>query len=427
MIFNKQIKPFYLDITNNEIQYFLLESEKILKSGRLTLGKHTTEFEQAFAKYTGTKYAIAVNSGSSGLEIVLRLKKAEGTTILVPTNTNLANIATVICAGGKVQYLDMDEQTFAPSLRMVKETVEKGKNLPEKISGILWVHIGGIISPEFPQVVEYCHQQGLFVLEDTTHAHGSKINGVSAGNLADGATFSFFPTKIMTTFEGGMITLNNEEEDYIARSLRKEGKGRIDFGGLHADFENSTRTREVNALASRINLAKLPEMLKKRQQIYELITAPLKKAGLSFFENSMCITEINALLGRINLAKLPEILNKRQQAYELITAPLKEAGLSFVSTEKMDVASNHKLIVYLPMGKDAKEVKTALAKEGIFLGQTVYEIPCHQQPIFQGICKDQSFPHAEHWCPNHICPPLTSGMTQEDAQRLGEALVRHLK
>ena len=427
MIVKKQIKPFYLNINNNEIQYFLLESEKILKSGKLTLGKYTTEFEQAFAKCIGTKYAIAVNSASSGLEIILRLKKAEGTIILVPTNTNFATIATVIRSGGKVQYLDMDKQTFAPSLEMVQEAVEKGENLLEKISGILWVHIGGIISPEFPQVVEYCHQQGLFVLEDTTHGHGSKLNGISAGNLADGAIFSFFLNRIMTTFEAGVIAFNNEEEDYIARSLRNQEKRRIDFGSLHADFENSMHIREVNTLVSRINLPKLPEMLKKRQQIHKLITAPLKEAGLSFFQDSMCITEINALLCRIYLAKLPEILKKRQQAYELITAPLKEAGLPFVSTEKMDVASNHKLIVYVPKGKDAKEVKAALAKEGIFLGETVYEIPCHQQPIFQGICKGQSFPHAERWCPNHICPPLTDGMTQEDAQRLGEALVRHLK
>ncbi|NEN88246.1 MAG: DegT/DnrJ/EryC1/StrS aminotransferase family protein [Okeania sp. SIO3H1] len=380
MTLNQQIKPFYFDITDDEIQYFLSESEKILRSGKLILGEHTKAFEQAFAEYVGTKYAIAVNSGSSGLEILLRLKKAEGTTVLVPTNTNFATVATVIRAGGKVQYLDMDEQTFAPSLQMVQEAVEKGNNLPEKISGVMWVHIGGVISPEFPQVVEYCHQQGLFVLEDTAHAHGSKINGVSAGNLGDGAAFSFFPTKVMTTCEGGMITLNNEEEDYIARSLRNQGKRGMDFGGLHTDFGNSMR-----------------------------------------------ITEMNALLGRIHLAKLPEMLKKRERAYELITAPLKAAGLSFVSTEKMDIASNYKLIVHLPEGKTAKEVKTAMAEEEIFLGGTVYEIPCHKQPVFAGICEGESFPHAERWCPNHICPPLTSGMTDADAQQVGEALVRHLK
>jgi dTDP-4-amino-4,6-dideoxygalactose transaminase len=375
-----QIKPFYFDITEDEIDYFASESKKILKSGSLILGENTKEFEKAFAEYVGTKYAIAVNSGSSALEILLRLKKAEGTTVLVPTNTNFATVAAVIRVGGQVQYLDMDESTFAPSLEMVKEALEKGSSLSDgKISGVLWVHIGGVISTEFPQVVEYCHQQGLFVLEDTAHAHGSQIKGVQAGNLADGGAFSFFPTKVMTTFEGGMITVNDEEEDYIARSLRNQGKRGQDFGGLHTDFGNSTR-----------------------------------------------ITEVGALLGRIQLAKLPEMLQRRQRAYELITAPLREVGVSFVSTEQMDRASHYKLIVHLPEGKTEKEVKAALAEEGILLGGTVYEIPCHQQPVFQGICPGQSFPRAERWCPNHICPPLTSGMTEAEAKVVGEALARHL-
>lgn len=375
-----QIKPFYFDITDDEIQEFLSQSEQILRSGKLILGKHTQEFERAFAEYVGSKYAIAVNSGSSGLEILLRLKKVEGTTVLVPTNTNFATVASVIRVGGKVQYLDMDEQTFAPSLEMVKEAVEGAKSLQDtNISGVLWVHIGGIISPEFPQVVEYCHQEGLFVFEDTAHAHGSQINGIQAGNLADGASFSFFPTKVMTTFEGGMVTLNNEEEDYIARSLRNQGKRGMDFGGLHTDFGNSTR-----------------------------------------------ITEVGALLGRIQLAKLSEMLKKRQRAYELISASLKEAGISFVSTEHMDVASHYKMIVHLPEGKTAKETKTALGEKGVFLGGTVYEIPCHQQPVFKGICSDQSFPNAERWCPNHICPPLTSGITETEAKFVGETLAQYL-
>ncbi len=371
------IKPFYFDVTEEEIDFFAEASKTILKSGRLILGENTAEFEKAFAEYVGTKHAIAVNTGSSGLEIILRLKKATGTTVLVPTNTNFATVAAVLRVGGEVQYLDMDENTFAPSWQMVKDAVEKGAT--PAISGVLWVHIGGVISPEFPQIVEYCHQNGLFVLEDTAHAHGSQINGVQAGNLGDGAAFSFFPTKVMTTFEGGMITLNDEEEDYIARSLRNQGKRGMDFGGLHTDFGNSTR-----------------------------------------------MTEIHAVLGRIHLAKLPQMLAIRQKCYQLITAPLREAGLKFVSTDHMDNASQYKLIVHVPDGKTAQTIKAALAEENIFLGGSVYEIPCHLQPVFKGVCDGQSFPRAEYWCPKHICPPLTSGMTEKEAIIVGETLVKQL-
>jgi dTDP-4-amino-4,6-dideoxygalactose transaminase len=372
------IKPFYFDINEEEIEFFLAQARQILQSGTLILGPHTQNFEEAFARYVGTKYAIAVNSGSSGLEILLRLKKAENSTVLVPTNTNFATVASVLRVGAQVQYLDMDKTTFAPSLEMVKKAVEE-RNYSPSLAGVLWVHIGGVIAPEFPQVVDYCHQKGLFVLEDTAHAHGSQIQGVQAGNLADGASFSFFPTKVMTTFEGGMITLNDEEENLIARSLRNQGKRGMNFGGLHTDFGNSTR-----------------------------------------------MTEIHALLGEIQLQKLPQMLAQRQRAYELITAPLRQAGLEFVATDHLDQASQYKLIVLLPPGKTAPAIKAALAAEEIFLGGTVYEIPCHLQPVFAGLCTGQSFPEAEQWCPNHICPPLTSGTTAAEAQRVGEALVKHL-
>lgn len=153
----------------------------------------------------------------------------------------------------------------------------------------------------------------------------------------------------------------------------------MDFGGLHTDFGNSTR-----------------------------------------------MTEIHAVLGRIHLAKLPQMLARRQKCYQLITASLREAGLKFVSTDHMDNASQYKLIVHVPGGKAAQKIKYALAEENIFLGGTVYEIPCHLQPIFKGVCDGQSFPSAEYWCPNHICPPLTSGMTEEEAKIVGEALVKQL-
>jgi dTDP-4-amino-4,6-dideoxygalactose transaminase len=92
----------------------------------------------------------------------------------------------------------------------------------------------------------------------------------------------------------------------------------------------------------------------------------------------------------------------------------------------MDLSSNYKLIVFLPPGRSPEQVKKALAAEGVKLGGGVYEIPCHRQPVFEGICAGQSYPGAEEWCPRHICPPLTSGMTEEEARFTGEMVVKHL-
>ena len=371
----KPIKPFFFDMTEEEIEYFTRESAAILRSGNLILGDYTTRFEQAFADFIGVKHAIAVNSGSAALEILLQIKNVASKQVLVPTNTNFATIAAVMRSGGKVQYLDMDKKTFAPTLDLVKEAVERNPS----IAGILWVHIGGVISPEFPEVVQYCRQRGIFVLEDAAHAHGSQLQGVKAGNLADAAAFSFFPTKVMTTCEGGMITTNSDEEDYLARSFRNQGKREINYGGLHHDFGYSSR-----------------------------------------------ITEINALLGLIQLRKLPDMLKKRQRAYDAITQTLDKAGIEYVTTRHMDMASQYKLMVLLPNGHSAEQVKERLAADGVILGGGVYEIPCHRQPVFAGLCVAQPYPGADHWCPNHICPPLTSGMTQQEAEHVGRCLVKHL-
>jgi len=369
------IKPFFFDLSEPEIAEFQEGAARILRSGTLILGDYTARFEQQFADYVGCKHAISVNSGSTALEFLNRLKGIVGKRVLVPTNTNFATVAAIPRAGGIVQYLDMDPKTFAPTLAMVQAEFSRHPD----ISGVVWVHIGGIISPELSAVVAYCHSRGAFIVEDCAHAHGSQLSGVKAGRLADGAAFSFFPTKVMTTCEGGMITTESDEEDRLARSLRNQGKRGMNYGGLHHDFGNSSR-----------------------------------------------MTELSALLGSIQLRKLPQMLQRRALVAKAITRELDRVGVSYCSTAHMDVASNYKLIVLLPHGRSLELIKKALASEGIHAGGGVYEIPCHRQPVFEDIATGASLPNAERWCPRHLCPPVTSGMTEEEGRFVGEMLAKHL-
>lgn len=368
------ISPFYFEFPDEDIAEFQKSAAEVPHSGVLILGKYTERFERSFAEFAGTRHAISVNSGSSALEFLLRLKGVKDKTVLVPTNTNFATVAAVLRAGGHVRYLDMSPETFAPTLSMVHETHRNNVG----VAGILWVHIGGVISPEFPDVVRFAHDNGMWVLEDAAHAHGSRIHGSSAGNLADGGAFSFFPTKVMTTCEGGIIVTNSEEEDYLARSLRNQGKRGANYGGYHEDFGNSSR-----------------------------------------------MTEINAIIGTLQLRRLPEMLRKRQRAYDVIVGHLKAAGVEYVSTAHMDQASQYKLIVRLPGNLDREQLKKKLAAEGVILGGGVYELPCHQQPVFQQISAPP-LPGADQWCPRHICPPLTSAMTDADSDRVGRLLAQSL-
>jgi len=369
------IKPYSFDLTEAEVAEFQEGAAKILRSGALILGDYTERFEGEFASYIGCKHAVSVNSGSSALEFLLRIKQVSGKVILVPTNTNFATVASVLRAGGIVQYLDMEPQTFTPTLAMVREAFSRRLD----IAGVVWVHIGGIVSPEFPSAVEFCRARDAFVIEDAAHAHGSELNGIKSGKLADGAAFSFFPTKVMTTCEGGMITTDSEEEAISARSYRNQGKRGMNYGGLHHDFGSSSR-----------------------------------------------MTEINALLGAIQLRKLPAMLERRALVAHAITRELDRAGLSYCSTVHMDAASNYKLIVLLPPNRVLASVKIALVEEGVILGGGVYELPCHRQPVFEGICAGESYPGADRWCPAHLCPPVTSTMTEEDGRFVGEMVVKAL-
>jgi len=369
------IKPFFFDLTEAEIAEFQEGAARILRSGTLILGDYTALFETKFADFIRSKHAISVNSGSTALEFLCRVKRVAGKRVLVPTNTNFATVAAVPRAGGVVEFLDMDPKTFTPTLAMIEAAFARHRD----IAGVLWVHIGGIISPEFPSVVNYCRSHGAFVVEDSAHAHGSQLGGVRSGKLADGAAFSFFPTKVMTTCEGGMITTESDEENAMARSLRNQGKREMNYGAIHHDFGNSSR-----------------------------------------------MTELHALLGLIQLRKLPTMLAQRAHVARAMTKELDRVGLSYCSTAHMDVASYYKLIVLLPPGRTLANVKQALAAEQIIVGGSVYEIPCHRQPVFQGMSAGQTYPAAEQWCPNHVCPPLTSGMTEQDGRFVGEKLAKIL-
>lgn len=371
------IKPFYLDLSEAEIEQVAAATAEVLRSCMLILGPRTAAFEEAFAAYVGTRHAVATSSGTSALEIMLRVREVAGRTVLVPTNTNFATAAAVLHAGGKVRFLDMDERSFAPSLAQVEDALDRFAD--EDVAGILWVHLGGVVSAEFPAVVELCRSRGLFLLEDAAHAHGSSLGGVRSGALADAAAFSFFPTKVMTTFEGGMLTTDDPHEAELARSFRNQGKRGAAFGGLHHDLGGSWR-----------------------------------------------IGEVGAALGLIQLAKLDAMLARRQAAYGIITARLDAAGIPYVSTAHMDQASQYKLIVLVPEGRDTAAARDALKADGIICGGGVYELPCHRQPVFAQVDPGRSFPVAETWCPRHLCPPLTSGMSAAEATRVGEALVARL-
>src|SRR5437870_13488926 len=145
--------------------------DESLRTGSLTLGPRTRELEDAFAARHQMPFAVAVNSGSSALEIALRALGAGGHEVVVPTNTFFATAAAVVHAGGTPRFVDIAADTFALTAAAVEGA------LTSETAGVVVVHVGGVVSPELEAIAELCRDRGLFLVEDAAHAHRAALPG----------------------------------------------------------------------------------------------------------------------------------------------------------------------------------------------------------------------------------------------------------
>jgi len=363
------VKPYF---PKEDIEQVKNDVEKILQSGMLTLHTYTKEFENQFAKLCGVKHAIAVNSGTSALEIILRAMKLKPQDeVLVPTNTFSATATAVIFAGAKPKLTDINPKNLCIDIENVQ------KNITPKTRGVIPVHIGGLICPEIKEIRELCQDKKLFLIEDAAHAQGSTINKKPAGALGDAGCFSFYPTKVMTTGEGGMITTNSDEIAEKARILRDQGKENFN-SNIIIELGYNWRLPEISAAIGLTQLKRLPEIIEKRNRIAK------------YYDKGM---------------------EKISGIYPLKTPP--------------NIRSNYyKYVAFLEKGIDREKLKEKLKDKGVRCSGEVYWPPLHLQPIYKQLLgtKEGDFPQAEVACKKMICLPLYAQMTAEDAQYVIEKL-----
>jgi len=224
-----------------------------------------------YANYIGTKYAIATNSGTSVLDIALRcLGVKEGDEVIVPTNTFLASPNAVIFAGGKPILADIDPKTLCIDPNDVLERISA------RTRGVMVVHIAGLVCPQMVELSEICEDRGLFLIEDAAHAHGAMFRGKMAGNLGDIGCFSFFPTKVMTAAEGGMICTNIDELSEIMRVLIFDGIG---HDGLHLELGYNWHMSELHSVLGIYQFHRLEHIVKRRNEIATKYRNSLNKTG----------------------------------------------------------------------------------------------------------------------------------------------------
>ncbi len=191
----------------------------ILTNGRFILGQEVGEFEQAFAKYTGTKYALGLASGRDALLLSLRsLGIGSGDEVIVPANTFIATVMPIIDLGAKPILVDVDSETYLIDPERIEKAVTK------KTKAIIPVHLYG--QPcDMKEINKIAKKHKLFVIEDACQAHGAEFNGKRCGSLGTIAAFSFYPAKNLgASGDGGAITTNSLKLYKKIKAMRDVGQ-----------------------------------------------------------------------------------------------------------------------------------------------------------------------------------------------------------
>ncbi len=248
--------------------------DRILSSGQLMLGEFTNELETGFASYVGTSAAVSTNSCTTALQICLLHYGVKGHEVIVPSAGFITDISVVRWAGGTPVLVDINPQTLSFDLDDLRRKVTP------RTKGIIWVHLTGLISPQWRDIVAFARERGLFLIEDCAHAHGASVDGRKAGSLGDVGCFSFYPTKVMTAGSGGILVTSDAGLVRDARELRlfgrREGVGHVWPEG------NDWFLDEIRACVAVQQLRELDEGLARRRAIARRYDERL--AGVPGFE-----------------------------------------------------------------------------------------------------------------------------------------------
>jgi dTDP-4-amino-4,6-dideoxygalactose transaminase len=351
---------------------FLRGSWDILSSDRpLGESKYVKEFEDKFAKMSDAKYALACSNGTTAIELALKSLGVYGKKVLMPSNTFFATSVAVTNAGGIVELLDMESQSFSICLKDLESKITP------QTGAVIIVHIGGIISHDISKIVELCKKHNVPLVEDAAHAHFSLKGTQRAGVIGDVGTFSFFPTKVMTTGEGGIITTNNKELYEKMKSLKNFGRHLEDAG---------------------------------------VIVAPNG--------NNFKINEFTGLLGSIECDRVHSRIQTRTELLERYRKNLEKTKYTVIKQKGKGVCANYKAIVITPM--DGAWLKKYCKEKGISLTGEVYRIPVHQQPLYKEQFSSVNLPNTDYYCKHHVCPPLYPELSIKEVDYICDVLKQAL-
>ena len=358
----------------DEQQWLNSQLTEILNQ-QLAMGPRVKKFEEDFAAYCGQPYGVAFPSCTSAMEATLRaLGVGPGDEVLVPVETFIATGMVVSLVGARPVFTEIEAETFSMDFDDAWDRVT------ERTKGAIVVHFGGFISPSLVSFVEKMHKSGRFVIEDAAHAPGAELNGCCAGSFGDAGCFSFYPTKIITTGEGGMVVTGRKDIAEMVRSLQHRGR----------DMNSSD---EQYVLPGRNNR----------------------------------FTEIAGAMGISQLRCLPDFLEQRRNVAAVYDELLLRSELFVPLLASGGSRPSYWRYVAMPTIKlDRIALRDELAKDKVSI-DWAYDPPLHLQPVYQEQLgtRPGMLPKAEKILSRHICLPIHARMRDIDAEFVVDRLLQH--
>ena len=334
--------------------------EEVLKSWMLIQGPKVREFEEEFAEYIGVEYAMATNSGTSALHTALAsVGIRKGDEVITPTFSFISTASCVLMQGAKPVFCDIDQKTF----NINPEEIEK--MITDRTKAVIVVHLYG--QPcDMRHVMDICEDHDLALIEDACQAHGAEYKGKKVGSFGVGC-FSFYPTKNMTTGEGGVITTNDDKVAKMARMIRDHGQ--------------------------------------KERYLHSML-------GYNYR-----MTDIAAAIGLAQLKRLDRLNEQR-----INNAMYYNGKLSNESIQKPFIAENVKHVFhqYTIRVKERDRFIAYLKAKGVGYG-IYYQIPIHKQPMFSDYNK-LTLPEAEHACKEVVSIPVHPALSKEELGYVAEVM-----
>ena len=337
--------------------------DRVLRSGMVAQGPEVAAFEREFSEhFVPGRPSVAVNSGTAGLHLgLLAAGVGAGDEVIVPSFTFAATGNSVALTGATPVFADIERETFTLDPAAVEAAITP------RTRGILPVHLYGHPA-RMRELTEIANRHGIALYEDAAQAHGASLDGTPVGGFGEFAMFSLYPTKNMTSGEGGMVTVENEELARKVRLLRNQG--------MERQYEN-----EVIGFNARM-------------------------------------TDIHAAIGRVQLTKVDAWTKQRQANAAFLDANL--SGVIVPPVAEGAVHVYHQYTIRVPEDRDG--FVTALREQYEVGSGVYYPIPNHRLPSLAHFAPGLELEATENAASEVVSLPVHPSLTQDDLERIVAAV-----